>query len=217
MTSVQRSLLENEANRLGFDSEYIKRTPTYAIEKMIEDSKNTNTDLNKNDNRKQLSQKSFKKTGTNTPSLETRSLTYQPDKDDDTVTVVDMSHVTNTKNPNDQKYQRFIFLVNAKNSISKAIEVNSKLLEANGDKLDADDKFIMKEDISKSQEHLKLLFIEMKELQVWFQEIHEIKKNFYEKLSGRVVDVSGNLVCHFTKKMENIDRYVRELHEESEM
>ena len=216
MSSQERSLLETEANRLGFDSDLLKRTPTYAIEKMIEDSKNSNTDLIQNDNRKILSQKSCK-TRTTTPPLENRTLIYQPDEDDDTVTVVDMSHVTNTNNPNDQKYQRFTFLVNAKNSISKAIEVNSKLLDANGDKLDVDDKFVMKEEISKSQEHLRLIFIEMKELQVWFQEMHEIKKHFYEKLSGRVVDVSGNLVCHFTKKMENIDRYVKELHEESEM
>ena len=70
------------------------------------------------------------------------------------------------------------------------------------------------QEIEESQNNLNCVIQEMREIHVWFQEVHAQKKVFYEKLSTRMVDISGKLSQHFNKKMENIDMYLRKMEKE---
>jgi hypothetical protein len=225
MSSTERAVLEKEAIELGFSEDIVKRSPNYTIEKMIAEHKGKHP--KKSSRRTSRSRRSSRRESRKSRTEEKKELLNQTlsqlikqdkamDEDnDDTMTVVDMSHVTSTENPGDQKYTRFKFLVCAKNEMVKAIDINTKLKSANKDKLDADDLYVIDRDIKEAQENLKLIITEMRELHTWFQEVQAQKKVFYQKLSSRMVDISGNLAVHFQKKMENIDDYLKRLEEES--
>ena len=196
---VKRQSVVDKAIKLGFKKELLDRKPTYAIENLVKE--------------KSCHESSRKSRESSRKSRKSRELSRKSECED-TETVVDMSHITSSENPADQKYNRFKFLVQTKNELMKAISTNAGLKSANQDKLDVDDVFMIDQEIEESQNNLNCVIQEMREIHVWFQEVHAQKKVFYEKLSTRMVDISGKLSQHFNKKMENIDMYLRKMEKE---
>jgi hypothetical protein len=212
-----RAAVIAEALSLGYSEDTVARLPTYTIEKMINDHKSSrvkkDSRRSRTEEKKTIIQNELLSVSGLAKKLESNNV--KDDDDDGNATVVDMSFVTSTTNPADQKYQRFKFLVCARNEITNAIKVNTSLKNANSEKLDADDIYVIDKEVKTLQNNLGLVLTEMRELQVWFNEVNSQKKVFYEKLSSRLVDMSGTLADHFSKKVENIDSYLKTLHEDS--
>jgi ribosome-associated translation inhibitor RaiA len=213
-----REELVKTAVEMGMSKDIVGRTPTYTLESMIKgkSSKREKATSKKGEFLKTsvspIEQKQQEITSEIRKIVEENKQKYIPD--DDTMTVVDMSHVTTTENPADQKFKRFDFLVCAKNQLLLGIKTNSGLTEANREKLDEDDMFVLQKEISSQQEQLNLVLNEMREIRAWFEEVRAQKIEFYEKLSGKVVDISGGLSIHFNNKLEKINKYLESLQKE---
>jgi hypothetical protein len=212
---MSRSELIEEAQECGIDPEVLHRTPTYSIQKLIEERKGKKRKSSKRQHHKRvLSRRS--RLNHEVQRLSDEAASAGRAVDDDTMTVVDMSHITTTENPSQQKYKRFQWLVRAKNEMTRAISVNTKLSQENADNLDPDDLFMIKQDVVSAQDKLASINVEMRELKAWFQEIHQEKKVLYERIRSNMVDVSGNMATHFEEKMRNIDEYMKNLELEEE-
>jgi hypothetical protein len=211
--NVDRQALIKEALDHGFKEEVLQRAPTYAIMSMLQGR-------TKKDDRKHKKKSGGEEDGI---SHHVKQVTEQLQKEikaddvDDTATVVDMSFVTSTENPADQKYKRFTFLVCAKNDLVEAIKVNGNLLQSNLDRLDEDDIMTMKKEIAATQYQLNLVNTEIREIHQWFQEVHAQKQQFYEQFLKKSNDISGNLTSHFQRKTDNIKKYIASMQEQAQL
>jgi len=200
-TPAIRETLVAEAKKAKISDDVIARTTTCALQSLLKDEK----DKQKKHSKRPTVEDFVKSTNEHLQNSK------DPEDIDDNATVVDMSHVTSTTNPSDQKYKKFTFLAAARNDLIAAIKTNSALLQANLDNLDEDDVMTMKRDIEGIQYRLNLVNTELKEIQQWFVEMNAQKQSFYEQLLHKSHDISGDLRDHFTKKMENIKNYVKEI------
>lgn len=202
--AVDRVALIKEAVEKGFSEESLQRQPTYTIMSMIAQKKR---------------QKEKTETKPSINELVTKAhqeLTHDEEEDfDDTKTVVDMSHMTNTTNPADQKYKRFTFLVAAKNDLVNAIKTNSGLLQANMEHLDEDDVLTVQKEIAGIQHQLNLVNTEIREIFTWFREVNQAKAQFYEQFLKKSSDMSGNMTTHFQRKMANIEKYMTSMNQQN--
>lgn len=195
--SVDRADLITQALELGIDKQILDRSPLYAIELMIkeaiEDTK--------------ASQK--RSSSVPPPPSSPQKLDVREEEDvDDDQTVVDMSHIVNHDNPADQKYNRFRFLVRAKNDFTDAIKNNTRILQKQHDKLDPDDILVIETEIKSMQSDLDLVNKEMREINQWFHEVHAARQAYYQELQSNLSDISGNVKDHFQRKCENLNAYI---------
>lgn len=201
--TVDRAALIKEAVEKGFSEESLQRQPTYTIMSMIAQKKK---------------QKEKTETKPSINELVTKAhqeLTHDEEDFDDTKTVVDMSHMTSTTNPADQKYKRFTFLVAAKNDLVNAIKTNSGLLQANMEHLDEDDVLTVQKEIAGIQHQLNLVNTEIREIFTWFREVNQAKAQFYEQFLKKSSDMSGNMTTHFQRKMANIEKYMTSMNQQN--
>ncbi len=219
---TDRNALIQEAVGLGYKEDEIARTPTYVIQSIVAERKK----------KKNKPPPSSHKAGaadvhvyaeqiTDTvPPATTRvaeEMLKKAEADDDTKTVVNMDFMTKSQNSSDQKYNRFAFLVAAKNDLIKAIKTNSALLESHRTNFDEDDVQVIRREIEHSQYQLGLVNTEMREIQQWFSEVHQEKHVFYQQCLQSSADVSGHLTSHFQRKMENIQKYMRAMHDQAQL
>jgi len=208
---ISREALVQEALKRGIKEDVLHRAPTYAIMSMIQDrsggTKKTERKKDEKDIRAHVKQ-----------SVEQLSKEHKEKStdDDDNVTVVDMSFVTSTENPADQKYKRFTSLVAMKNNLVEAIKNNSQVLQTNKDHLDEDDIMVMDKDIKLAQHQLTSVNTEIREIHQWFQEVSVQKQQYYEQLLKKSNDISGNLTSHFQRKTENIKKYIIAMQEQAQ-
>ena len=209
--STERTILIEEAIALGHKSESLSRMPTYMIKNAIHNNGHGKPARSVKKSSRRVNRTEHRRKRLNNVVHDLNVEAEDLPKEDDTVTVVDMSHITTTENPSEQKYQRFTFLVKVKNEMVQSISINTKISQENMDKLDPDDTFVIEQSIASAQENLKSINLEMDELKVWFHEVHKEKKILYERISSTMVDVTGNMMSHFHDKMNNIDKYMQSL------
>lgn len=135
---------------------------------------------------------------------------------DDSATVVDMAHVTESGNPSDRKYKRFCELACVKKDLTDAIRRNTELLKTTLSRLDEDDVGVLKREIQSSQYQLNLVNGEIKQINHWFQEVYAERRSFYQSVLENSSDITGELTKHFERKMKNIEEYNRSMNEHSQ-
>jgi hypothetical protein len=126
---------------------------------------------------------------------------------DDTQTVVDMAHVTDTTNPADQKIARFLFLQDAKQSLRAANRQNVELKNMNKQALAEDDLTVLNDEIATNCRQVAAIENETIEIQVWFEEMQVQQSMFYQNMISHCVDLSGNVKTHFEKKLQALNEY----------
>jgi len=223
--------LIREAVSLGYRKEELERTPTYVIASMVAERKKKKKKHDKKKDRDASPPKTgaedvhvyaeqLADLGQTVERLNELKLTAPAAgevAEDDTRTVVNMDFITSTENPSDQKYKRFSFLVAAKNDLIKAIKTNTGLLQSVVKELDEDDVLVMRHDIQQAQYQLDLVNKEMREIHQWFAEVHQQKQVFYQQFLQRSADLTGNLSTHFQRKMENIQKYMQAMVEQTQL
>lgn len=220
---IDKEALIREAVSLGYKPDEIARTPTYVIQSMIAERK------------KKKSKRQVHRTGDADVKVYAEQIVYAApatlvdtakdavatakgdDDQDDTKTVVNMDFITSTENPSDQKYSRFSCLVAMKGDLIRSIKTNTALLQTNLTKFDSDDVAVVQREIAKSQHHLGLVNTEIREINQWFSEVHQQKYAFYQQFLQNSANVTGEMTSHFQRKMENIQKYMRAMHEQSQL
>ena len=212
MSEVERDTAIKQASDLGFSEEMLDRTPTSSILEMIEKSISRHSKKHR-ESKSRLDSRQLE-IHNNIENVR-NSDQNRNDQEDDNQTIVDISHITKTQNPTDRYYERFQFLVKAKNTVTEAIKLNSLLLQEHEKKLDPDDMFVFNQEIKQQQNNLNLIVSEMREIQRFFSETNEERKKFYRELTSQMKDLSGNCKKHFQTKLQNIDEYLVKLDKES--
>lgn len=227
-TALAHDNLIREAVSLGYRQEELERTPTYVIASMVAERKKKKKKHDKKKDKTgaedvQIYAEQLADLGQSVNRLNEAKLTaplvgeVAKEPDDDTRTVVNMDFITSTENPSDQKYKRFSFLVAAKNDLIKAIKTNTALLQSVAKDLDEDDVMVVRHDIQQAQYQLDLVNKEMREIHQWFVEVHQQKQIFYQQFLQRSADLTGNLSTHFQRKVENIQKYMRTMIEQTQL
>lgn len=226
--------LVREAVSLGYKEDQIVRMPTYVIASMVAERKKKKKKHHAHDGKpprtgaedvrvyeEQLTDVEQTVHRLHEARLATPSNVEEAlgpaDALDDAKTVVNMDFVTSTDNPSDQKYQRFSFLVAAKNDLILAIKKNTALLSTEAQQLDQDDVAVMQHDIAQAQAQLALVNREIRDIHQWFAEVHQQKHVFYQQFLKRSTDLTGNLSTHFQRKIENIQKYMRSMSEHAQL
>lgn len=204
---VNRDSLIQEAIKRGYSEDQVLRAPAYHILKMLNEDE-------KDKERKKIHRRHHHHSRAEDLAaqqihgdLEVRG--EEDDEDDDSRTVVDMSHITQHANPSDQKFARFQFLIKAKETLIAAINKNTTLLQSRLQYLDGDDVLAMKNEIEGAQKKLQETTVEMQELYQSLVEIQAERQALYESLLADSTDLSGNLRNHFHQKLQNIKDYIK--------
>lgn len=195
---VDRSKLIEQAVALGYSQQELIRLPTYVIQDELLRSKGTHT-------------KELKQQPPVVPLTEETK-----DEKDDTRTVIDLNFAR-AANPIDAKYERFFQCHQARDSLLHSIQTNESLLKQYQNSLDEEDKLALRSEIEFQQRQYQMVLDEMAEIQVWFQQVSEVRQSMYKSLAGSVVDVSGKSKDHFQRKAANIDKYMRNMMEAMKM
>jgi hypothetical protein len=193
MASEDRNELIAQAVALGLSEDQVKRYPTYEIKSIIKAKQHV------------LRPAPLHPL---TPEDEKHTTTGG----EDTVTEIDLEF-SRTGNPADNKYKRFQQLHKLKSELLKGIRLNSEALKTYQPLLESDDVIHLKAEIDHDQGQLSLVLEEMAEIHVWFNEVHEQRRQLYQTLCDNTVDFSGKLKDHFQRKMENIQVYMAALKE----
>lgn len=220
-SELSREKLTQLALEKGASANQLARQPTYAIVQLLEEQEEREKKraqqyiktASRSSKAKRATQRPF--TATEQKELQAIQEAEHGDTFDDTETVVDMSHVVNTNNPTDEKYHRFIFLAKAKSDLVNAIKNNSTLVKAAQEVMEPDDMEAFHQNLMASQQKLKLVTGEMKRIHQWFNEVYQEKKQVYQQLLKEAVDLDGTLEHHFREKMNNIQKYIQSMAEQS--
>ena len=230
--ALNRDALLREAVSLGYQEDELQRTPTYALASMVSERRKKKKNKERGaDDPGRTGQEDVEvyahQLADVGQTVERLALQAQADEvapdataagaNDDAKTVVNMDFITSTENPSDQKYKRFSFLAAAKSDLTKAIKTNTELLQQVAEKLDADDVMVIRHDIQQAQMQLELVLREMREIHQWFSEVHQQKHEFYQQFLQHSKDLTGNLTCHFQRKMQNIQKYMVAMTEQAQL
>lgn len=192
---VDRSKLIEQAVALGYSQQELIRQPSYVIEALLR---------SKEDRSKEVKQHPI------APPEEAK------DEKDDTRTVIDLTFARAT-NPIDSKYERFFQCHRARDALLHGIQKNEALLKQLQSSLDEEDILALRNEIEFQQREFQMVLDEMSEIQVWFQQVSEVRQSMYKNLAGSVVDVSGKSKDHFQRKASNIEKYMRNMMEAMKM
>ncbi len=131
------------------------------------------------------------------------------DVDSDTETLIDMSHVTCTVNPSDQKFVRFQFLLKARAEFSNSLMKNKQIVEETKKSLDNDDVELLNECLEGDNECLTQINLELRSIYVWAEERLAEKQAFYNDLCKQLVGPNATKARqHFADKVANMRQYV---------
>lgn len=204
----REELLELGASR-GLSQEHMERLPCYSIISELKAKKSDSDSKSRRSTTKAPTASSIKQS---VRELRTAMAEQEEEQTfDDSATVVDMEHVTQTTNPADQRYKRFKGLRSLKKTLMESISINIRLLERSLDHLDEDDVAVVEREIADIQQKLKLVTLELREIHEWFESVHAQKQEFYQQFLKDSRDVTGNLTSHFTRKLKHIQKYVADM------
>ncbi len=203
----ERETLLQQAVALGLDREELLRKPVYFIQSLIDEAKPAAKERprsrDRDKSRRGRERRERKRKYAQDRLMDEKAF-------DDGETVVDMSFMTGSKNPSEQKFRRFQRLVESRAQLMRAIEVNGALVK-DTKRLDPDDVQILKEDLANLQEKLGLVGQEAREIYQWFQEMYQEKIDLYQELMGSAEDLNGAIGQHFQRKMTNMTDYLERM------
>lgn len=199
---TERAELVKRAMERGYDEAQISRMTNYVLETLL--SKREREPPRHHKHQHEV-------TAAATSAAVRLHSVERKDQEPDTQTVIDLEHVTETKNPADQKYHRFRGLAAMKHDLEASVQVNGRLVTTHRSHLDEDDVLAVQREIEQTQYQLSLVNKEMREILTWFNEVMEQKRVFYKEFVSGSSDMSGNLTSHFQKKLENIQQYMSEM------
>ena len=130
------------------------------------------------------------------------------DDDDDTRTVINMSHL-DRKSLFEQKQSRLDQLEKIVEHYKNLIENNSKILSENRKFLSSDDIHICQElAISNYQKMLNMALNERSEIKTELANTARLTRETFENLMKNVIDPNGKLIAYLQKRIEKIDQLI---------
>jgi hypothetical protein len=76
---------------------------------------------------------------------------------------------------------------------------------------------VVRHDLQHNQMQLELVSREMRDIHQWFSEVHQQKHVFYQQFLLKSTDLTGQLKTHFQRKMDNIQKYMVALTEQTQL
>lgn len=148
------------------------------------------------------------------PPVTATTLEIRPrnEVDEETRTLIDMSHVTASPNTAEQKFARFQQLSKMREKLIKALTKNSASLKNYEHQLEVEDVLMLKQDLALLQEKVDAVNQEMVEIRGWFLEMKQFKEHFYhEFVKHSWVDHNGQVIPYFQQKLNAINQCLQHL------
>jgi len=131
--------------------------------------------------------------------------------DEDAETVVDMSFYTEAQNPTQEKWERFKFLVRARNELMKSLNNNENVYNQVSDHIESDDRQKFQETIEQQSRMLQSIRREMLEIAAWFNQICSTQIDTYQRILREAQGPCDSLLNHLQTKIQNIQVYLDEI------
>lgn len=215
---VERKSLIEQGLHLGIPEEKMARLPNYDIRDLLlkaSEDRRRHSSRHKHRHSRRDSPV-FREMEQHSAQVMQELKNGQPnltEPEDDTETLIDMSYSADAKNPTDEKFKRYNWLMLAQNTIREAIAVNTQVLEAKRADLEPDDIHMLEKAIQADKEKMRQNNIEMQQIYHWLNEIATMKMTLYNQVKQNCRDTSGVLGEHFDRKMQKIQEYMRFMHE----
>lgn len=146
------------------------------------------------------------------PLAKALDLGARKELEEDTRTLIDMSHFTASPNMAEQKFARFQQLSKMREKLVKALAKNSASLKNYEHQLEAEDVIMLKRDLVTSQDKVDAVNQELVEIRGWFLDMKQFKEHFYhEFVKHSWEDHNGQVTPYFQQKLNAINQCLQHL------